>query len=231
MTTTRDDVRAALSLQDPEALRAILIAAKIGEGSSSAPTDLAERITRAIWWHSSTPLGYAAGRSSLEDIVQRVARRLDVHHRVLASGDAWTQLPQLTRALVSTLPEAPGIALSDMDSSMRERIHPHWKRAVAFGGGAGSSFGARVASRAVLGFFEGPIGRLLPLVPPLAPYVRTIQAGAGAVNAVAGPLGIALAVLSLNQALGPSYGKLLPLLLGIGALDVQPVADASEVGV
>lgn len=69
---------------------------------------------------------------------------------------------------------------------------------------------------------------MLPLLPPLAPYVRSLRAGAGAVHAVAGPLGVALSVLSINQALGPSYRKLLPLLLGIGALGVDPAAEAVE---
>lgn len=228
MPTTRDDVRNALSVQDPEALRAILAAANVRDGGATTASDLADRITRAIWWNAQTPLGYALDRTELETIVQRVAKRLGVQDRVGAHGDAWTQLPQLTRALVSTLPESPGIALSDLDSTAHARMKPHWKRAVALGGGGVGSFGARAASGAVLGFLEGPVGRLLPLIPPIAPYVRTIRAGAGAVNVVAGPLGIALTVLSVNQALGASYHKLLPLLLGIGALEVTPVAEAVE---
>lgn len=228
MPTTRDDVRAALAVHDPAALRAILLAAKVRDGGDVDAAKLADRIAKAIWWHATTPIGYAAGRASLEDITQHVARRLDVQHRVAATSDAWAQLGQLTRALVSTLPDSPGIALSDVDSGMRERMKPHWKRAVAFGGGAGGSFGARAASGALLGFLKGPVGRWLPLFPPLAPYVRSVQAGAGAVHAITGPLGVALAVLSLNQALGPSYGKLLPLLLGVGALGVRPVEDARE---
>lgn len=228
MPTTRDDVRTALAVHHPDALRSILLAAKVRDGGDTSSAALADRIARAIWWHATTPIGYAAGRSSLEDIAQHVARRLDVQHRVSATADAWTQLGQLTRALVSTLPESPGIALSDVDAGMRERMKPHWKRAVAFGGGAGGSLGARAASGALLGFLKGPVGRWLPLIPPLAPYVRTVQAGAGAVHAVTGPLGLALAVLSVNQALGPSYGKLLPLLLGVGALGVRPVEEAQE---
>ena len=228
MTTTRDDVRNALAVHDPDALRAILAAANVGDGGSKTSAELADRITKAIWWNAQTPIGYALDRTELETIVQRVAKRLGVSDRVGAHQDAWSQLPQLTRALVSTLPESPGIALSDLDSTSRARMKPHWKRAAALGGGGVGSFGARAASGALLGFFEGPIGRLLPLIPPIAPYVRTIRAGAGAVNMVAGPLGIALTVLSVNQALGASYAKLLPLLLGIGALGVSPVADAVE---
>ena len=231
MSLGKDDVRNALAVQPPEALRAILIAAGMsdpGEGPSDA---LADQVVKQLWWSAQTPLGYAAGNAALEDIVQRVAKRLDVRHKVLPSEDGWTQLAHLTRALVANLPEGHGVALSDLDSGMRDRLRPHWKRSVALGGGAGSSLGARLASNAVLGFLAGPIGRLLPLIPPLAPWVHTIGAGARTIQMVTGPLGVALAVLSINQALGPDYKKLLPLLLGIGALAPNSSSPAQEVGV
>ena len=40
------------------------------------PAQLATRIADAIWWNWSTPLGYAADRATLEDIVAHVARKL-----------------------------------------------------------------------------------------------------------------------------------------------------------
>ena len=97
MPTTRDDVRNALSVQDPDALRAILAAAQVGDGGARSSADLADRITRALWWNAQTPLGYALDRTELETIVQRVAKRLGVQDKVGAHGDAWTQLPQLTK--------------------------------------------------------------------------------------------------------------------------------------
>ena len=100
---------------------------------------------------------------------------------------------------------------------------------LALGGGAGGAWGARAASSAVLGFLDGPLGRLLPLLPPVAPWVRTVQGGASAVRAVSGPLGLALAILSANQALGTRYERLLPLLLGVGALGGCPVEMGVEV--
>jgi uncharacterized protein YaaW (UPF0174 family) len=63
----------------------------------------------------------------------------------------------------------------------------------------------------------------------LAPWVHTIGAGARTVYAVTGPLGVALTVLSFNQALGPNYKTLLPLLLGIGALRPNTSSIADEV--
>lgn len=233
MTTTREDVRSALAVQDPEALRAVLAAAGVPAWGAETSVELADRICLGLWWHSSTPVGFAMGKATkeptLDALIDKAAKRLSVSERVVGF-DAWERLDALTRALVSTLPHGPGVALSDVDQEMHARLRGHWKRTVAFGTGAGGSYGARVASGAVLGFFEGPIGRWLPLFPPIAPYVRSIRAGAGAVHAVAGPLGVALAVLSLNQALGPRYRTLLPLLLGVGALGVRPVQDVAEVG-
>lgn len=229
MAVSKDDVRAALAVADPDALRAILIAAGKSDPGERPAAELADRVVRALWWSASTPLGYAAGNATLEDLVQLAARRLDVRHKVLASKPGWEQLQDLTSALLSSLPTTPGVALSDLDGTARERLKPHWKRAAALGGGAGGSFGARMASGAILGFLEGPVGRLLPLIPPLAPWVKTLGTGASAVRAVSGPLGVAMTLLSINQALGPAYKTLLPLLLGIGALGPGSVEEAAEV--
>ena len=50
-----------------------------------------------------------------------------------------------------------------------------------------------------------------------------------AVHAVSGPLGIALAVLTFNQALGANYRKLVPLVLGVGALRPPPINEAEVI--
>lgn len=225
----RSELELALAQHPPEALRAILVAAGAGEGESNTSEALARRVSRKLWWSYCTPLGYAADRTALEDIVQHVAERLNVAHRVDRNAPVWDQLDALTRALVPELPEAPGITMDDVRPASRRHLRPSWKRALALGGGAGGAWGARAASGVVLGFLDGPLGRLLPLLPPVAPWVRTVQGGASAVRAVSGPLGLALAILSANQALGTRYERLLPLLLGVGALGGCPVETGVEV--
>jgi hypothetical protein len=71
-----------------------------------------------------------------------------------------------------------------------------------------------------------PIGRLLPLIPYVGPWVGVVKAGASAVHLVTGPLGVAMLVLSVNSSLGTNYARLVPLVLGVGALGPKPVDDA-----
>ena len=225
----RSDVHLALADHPPEALRAILLAAKVGDGGHESAEALADRVARKLWWSFCTPLGYAMDRTTLEQIVEHVAKRLNVAHRVDSRADVWGQLEGLTSALVPEVPDTPGITMDDVGPAARRHLRPSWKRALALGGGAGSAWGARTASGVVLGFLDGPLGRILPLLPPVAPWVRTVYGGASAVRVVSGPLGVALAVLSANQALGTRYERLLPLLLGVGALGGRTVEEGIEV--
>lgn len=225
MPTTRAEVRASLAVHDPQALRAILDAARVSPRGAESSDELAGRIADALWWNYTTPLGYVADRTSLEDIVGHTARKLRVEHAVAEGGDAWMQLRALTVALVREV-AAAGVSLEDLDPKTRAFIWPDWMPTLAYGAGASSSFGARWASGHVVRFLKGPIGRLLPLIPPIAPYVGAIRVGAGAVYTVSGPLGVALSVLTFNQALGSNYHRLVPLLLGVGALGPVSVEDA-----
>jgi len=222
--TTRADVHAALTVHEPDALAAIL-------GASGLPTDardakaLAQQIVDAIWWSYSTPLGYFADQASFEDIVHHVARRLRVDDRVDAQAPVYDQASQLTEALLGSLPRS-GVALSDLDGESRRRLGASWLPATLLGGGAGGSFAARWGAAKVLGLLDSPIGRWLPYLPTIGPAVNTARSVSAAVHAVSGPLGVALAILSFNQALGANYRRLVPLVLGVGALGVTPVREA-----
>ena len=230
MTVKRADVEATLAAQDPEELLSILEAARVSPRGAQTPSELACRITDALWWSYCTPLGYVADGTTLDDIVEHVAHRLRVSHAIEAHMDPWLQVRSLTRALIRELEGVHGISLDDLDHETRTRVWPSWRRTLAFGAGASGSFGASWASGRALAFLRGPIGRLLPLIPPIAPYVGVVRTGAAAVNVVAGPLGVAMSVLTINQALGTNYHQLVPLLLGVGALGPDPVVDAEELG-
>jgi hypothetical protein len=70
----------------------------------------------------------------------------------------------------------------------------------------------------VVDFAKGPIGRWVPYIPHVGPWFVAIRK-ASAVTAVVGtPLAVAFGVLAVNQALGRRWGRVLPLLLSIGAL-------------
>lgn len=228
MPITRPDVEAALALHAPEELRAILDAAGVDRKGAQTSRELGERIAEALWWHATTPLGYVTDRTSLEDIVQRVGRRLGVQDRLVADADAWTQLQQLTAVLFETLPTG-GVSLSSLDAGTRERIEPSWMPTIGLGVGSGTTASAAWMSGRALDFLKGPFGRLIGLVPPLAPYYKALVGALGTVRFVAWPLTLGLVVLTANTALGANDRKLVPLLLGVGALAPAAVDEALEV--
>jgi len=228
MRTTRADVEAALAVHEPEALRAVLEAAGVRTRGAESARELAKRIADALWWSYATPIGYLSDRVALEDIVDHTARRLGAE-ACLSRGEVWERLEGLTQILVRQVTDR-GVRLDDLDPQVRARLWPDIFPAAAYGTGATGAFGTRWASARVIRFLDGPIGRLLPLLPPLAPWVGAIRTGAGALHLVTGPLGVALAVLSFNEALGARYRRLVPLLLGVGALGPRRVDDADVVG-
>lgn len=228
MGTTREALEATLAVQDPEALRLILHASEVDPRDAETGADLAKRIAEAIWWNYGTPLGYLTERGTLEEIVRHVARRLKVDDRVDPDVPVWEQIRALTSALVAELPEH-GITLETLDASTRQRLSPSWIPSVGLGTGAVGSFGTRWGAGKVLALLKTPIGRLLPLLPGVGPWVGMIRTGIGAVHLVTGPLGVALTVMSVNSALGANYQRLVPLLLGVGALGPKPVEEAEVV--
>lgn len=228
MATTRDQLEAALAIHDADALRLILVASDTDPRDAKTSAELAARIADAIWWNYATPMGYLAERATFEDVVRHLARRLKIDDRIDPDVSVWAQVRAMTAVLVSDFPE-DGISVDSLDVSTRERMSPSWAAPLGFGGGATGSFATRWGTGKVLTLLRSPIGRLLPLIPVVGPWVGVVRAGMGAVYMVTGPLGIAMTVLSLNSALGTNYHRLVPLVLGVGALGPQPVQDAEVV--
>lgn len=193
-----------------------------------APADadaeaLARRLTRALWWRTHTPVGALAMPDSLDDIVDRVAKRAKLD---LGEGDVVTRLVALVGALA---PEAEGDAAEVMSAaaahpaSRRLKGGVHWGALVGTSA-AGGAAGARWASFSFLRLTKGPIGRILPLLPKVGPVYVALRKGAQVVAKVSGPAGIALSLASINAALGADQDRALPLLLGLGL--VLPRAPA-----
>ena len=125
MPTTRDDLERSLAIQDADALRLILEASEVDTRGAQTAPELAARIADAIWWNYCTPLGYVVERSSFEDVVRHVARRLKVADRVDPDLPVWDQVDALTRALVAEIPDE-GISLSALDDTTRGRLSFSW---------------------------------------------------------------------------------------------------------
>lgn len=234
MPILREDLARALAVHEPDALRAILDAAEVSYAGHLAADGLARRIVDALWWNYHTPAGYLARPATLEDIVGYVAHRL----RVELDGptDGWTQLRQLTLALARETSSrvdvgaARGVRYDDLDPALHQRLDDGWFSTAAFSTLGAGSVSAGAAGRAVLWVGRSPIGRVLPWLPRVGALWRSVH-GVGRIAALlGGPLAIAAAVIALNQALGTHHRRLVPLLLGVGALGPGPVTEAAEVG-
>ena len=225
MPVSRTDVADSLAICEREELLAVLEAAEVDPRGARTPRELAERIADAIWWNYGTPVGYLARDTALEEIVRHVAKKLRVHG-ALGDGDAWSQLERLTSTLGLSLGPT---AMGDLTEGERARLKRSFRRPAAMAMGGGGSFAAGVAGRGVLRFAASPIGKLLPYIPHVGPAFRTITKGAGVAATVGTPLAVAMGVLAANAALGANYQRLVPLLLGAGALGRGPVAEAEVV--
>lgn len=226
--TTRTELEATLAVQDAEALRLILDASGVDAKGAATGSELAARIVDVMWWSYSTPLGYVADRSSFEDIIWHVARKLRVDDRVDRDANAYVQSEQLAQALFGTLPEE-AVSVDSLDADTQRRLGVSWLPTAAFGAGAGTSFATRWGSGKLLALLKTPVGRLLPLLPAVGPYIGALKTATSAAYTVAGPLGIGLSVLTFNQALGANYRRLVPLVLSVGALRPSPVDEAQVI--
>lgn len=219
MSVSRAEVESTLASRDPRVLAAVLDAADVRHPAGADGPELARRLAGALWWRSHSPAGQVLAPDTLDDMVDRTARRLDLD---LGKGDAWVRLDALTARL---LPGDRAVSVDDLDPAARQKL-AHCIAAELFGtGAAGTAFGARWIARLLLGWTKGPLWDLLLLLPKVGPILLAVRGGAGTVAAVSGPVGVLLALLTLNQALGPRYDKALPLLLGAGLACRNPVAE------
>ena len=209
MTTSAEALASRLALRDPDLLRAVLEASGVSWLDVDGAPELAQRLVKALWWRTHSPAGQLARPDSLEGLVDRYAAKLEVH---LPAGDVWTRLQALARAVVPG--ENQPLRLDALDASVRERLkRPVWGR-LAGATGSGGAIGAGWLARRVLAGMGGPIWALLARLPYVGPAVVAVRSGAGTVLSLSGPVGIALALWTLNSLLGPRDDRGLPLLVG-----------------
>ena len=211
MTVSQMELRARLEDRDPDLLRAVLEASDVSWREQDDAPELARRLVDALWWRTHTPAGKAIMADSLDKIVDRYGKRLELD---LAAGDVWGRLQELTTATVPSSDDP--LRLDSLDDETRARLkRPIWGR-LASATGSGSAMGAGWLARRVLQGMAAPIWAVLAKLPYVGPAVIAVRSGAGTILAVSGPLGIGLALLTLNSALGARYDRALPLLVGAG---------------
>lgn len=210
MAVSSPELRARLAERDPALLRAVLEASNVSWSDADDGDALARRLVDALWWRTHSPAGQALRPDSLDQLVSLHAERLDV---VLPVGDAYTRLQALTQAV---LPSGQVVDAGQVPDDVARRLRrPVWGR-LAGASAAGTAFGARWLAGRVAAGMVGPIWAVLAQLPWVGPAVIAVRTGAGAVLSLSGPIGVGLALLTLNSALGPRYDKALPLLLGAG---------------
>ena len=108
------------------------------------------------------------------------------------------------------------LRLDSLDDETKARLRrPIWGR-LAGATGSGGAIGAGWLARRVLQGMAAPIWAVLAKLPYVGPAIIAVRSGAGTILAVSGPLGVGLALLTLNSAFGARYDRALPLLVGAG---------------
>lgn len=217
-TVDADALRGLLAHRDPALLSAVLDAAHVAhDGVQEGSEALSERLVAALWWRTHTPAGHLVAPDDLGALVDRVADRAGVE---VGDGDTWLRLASLTDALV---PGNRPVSLDALDPETVRRLRRSaWGQVLGWTG-VGASAASRWAAVRTLGLLQGPIFQMLRLLPTVGPVLVKAKGAAGAVAAVSGPVGIALALASLNASLGARYDRALPLLVGVGLVLRNPV--------
>lgn len=220
MPVAQRELESILAGRDPRLLERVLDVGEVWFPDGADAEDLAKRLTNALWRRTHSPLGRMVVPDALDDIVAAVAKKLKLE---LGDGEVWEQLDALTDALLTTDRMLTHEELSASDRKKLEKALWIDLAGVSTAGGAAAS---RWLARGLLRWTKGPLWDFLKFIPRVGPVLGTIRSSAGAVAAVSGPLGITVALLTLNHTLGPEYDRALPLLLGIGLSCRDPIVKS-----
>jgi len=217
-TVSRDALEALLSGKDASLLSAVLTAADVAhDGPDEGAPRLASRLVGALWWRAHSPARQLVAPRSLDALVDRAGARLEVE---LGEGDVWSRLDVLTTRL---LDRAEPVSIEALPPEVRERLERTVWTKVLGASAAGSAAAARVASLKLLQLASGPTWRLITMLLKLGPALVAVRGGAGTVAAASGPVGVVIALVTLNSVFGPTDDTALPLLLGVGLACRQPL--------
>jgi hypothetical protein len=211
-------LRSVLSTRDPQLLGAVLDSADVAhDGPDEGAAELADKLVSALWWRTHSPAGQLVAQDDLGAMVDRVATKLGVD---VGGGDTWQRLEALTEAMV---PANRPVDMADLSDDTKARL-----RRTAWGqffgwSGVGASVASRMASVRLLALMKGPVWNIIRFLPKVGPVMVGLKGATGTVAAASGPVGVLLALATLNSALGPRYDRALPLLVGVGLVARNPL--------
>lgn len=211
-------LRSALSERDPHLLAAVLDSADVAhDGADEGAAELADKLVSALWWRTHSPAGQVLAQDDLGRLVDRVGGRLGVD---TGEGDPLARLGALTDAL---LPDNRPLDLGALSPDTRKRLRrAAWGQLLGWSG-VGGAVASRLAAVRLLAVMKGPVWDLVRFLPKVGPALVTLKGATGTVAAASGPVGVVLALATLNHALGPRYDRALPLLVGAGLVLRNPL--------
>jgi len=219
MPVAQKELESILASRDPKLLERILDVGEVWCPDGADAADLAKRLTNALWRRTHSPLGRMVVPDALDDIVDTVAKKLKLD---IGTGEVWDRLDALTDMLLTT---DRMLTYDELSPKSRKKLEKALWVDLAGVSTAGSAAASRWVARGLLKWTKGPLWDFIRLIPRIGPILGTVRGSAGAIAAISGPFGITVALLTLNHTFGPEYDRALPLLLGIGLICRNPLAN------
>ena len=208
--TTKEEIKILLQNSELPILKEVLQTNRIKISENATKEDCIQALINAVWNHSHTPIGGFVAPMSLEEIIQVYAKKLDTP--IDATTDIQSQLRTLRSKVMAN---CNTIEISDIPSDVLDRLQRSVIPSVVGAGAAGGAATTRWAAYKVLAWTASKWLNIIKLIPQIGPALITIRSTAGVLARVSGPVGVALAIWSINNHLGPKWDQCLGLLIGI----------------
>ena len=208
--TTKEEIRTLLQRSTLPILKEVLHTNHIKTSEDALKEDCISALVNAIWNHSHTPIGGFVAPMSLEEIIQVYAKKLDTP--IDSKTNIQSQLHTLRSKVMAT---CNTIDISDIPPEVLDRLQSSVIPSVVGAGAAGGAATTRWAAYKILAWTASKWLNIIKLIPQIGPVIITIRSTAGVLARLSGPVGVALAIWSINNHLGPKWDQCLGLLIGL----------------
>ena len=207
--TTKSECIELLNTCDLETIKGVLHANNIKIQTNKPKEKYIHMLVDSIWNQSHTPISEMVTPKSMEEIIQIYSRKLDLP--IDPKIELQTQLNQLRTRVMANCSE---IDFTEIPPETLERLQRSVLPSLLGVGAAGGAATTRWAAYKVLSWTASKWVNIIKIIPQLGPAIVTIRSTAGVLARVSGPVGIVLAIWSINNSLGPKWDRCLGLLIG-----------------
>jgi len=208
--TTKEETKHLLQHCTLPILKEVLHTNHIKTADNASKDDCITALVNGIWSNSHTPIGGFVAPMSLEEIIQIYAKKLDTP--IDSKADVQSQLGALRSKVMAG---CNNIDISDIPPEVLDRLQRSVIPSVVSAGAAGGAATTRWAAYKILAWTASKWLNIIKLIPQIGPAIITIRSTAGVLARVSGPVGVALAIWSINNHLGPKWDQCLGLLMGL----------------